>query len=544
MGVVYKLKPEIKMFILQEKQANPILSCRGLAALIEEGFKVKMSKSTINMVIKEANLSMPVGRRRTKRRRLQQAQQKQIPQQLELEPKQEVVIQQLEYQVPKKEEILPTPLPVSAPASAKAPVPAQIEAENLGQVLLKAADYLLGGANYLAEEIKKNLGQERTDILAKTEGLIYPPLFGSPKDLSSYLNELQHVIELPSILLNIIADLFWDISGIKVVLSSGSAFYLDAQLYTVWSTPYIPGDLSSTIYNIRGYINRYLQGYDPFVLFTAPGYDMPTKEFFDFLLGLEGTEKSITSLALYGDKLKEVEVIALGHKRRRYFVFGLWPWQFIEFRKVKKIGEFRPFKFEALNLDLYLADAELELLQPNVNKGVTLRGCALKGNLNEKIRLLVLTNLSAQEFTAEQVLGLYLAHWPNLEETFRDYSRKVELFTYTANSRRFLSTEGLPFKKPDTPDIKAVFEYYLKLLDCYVRWHFLPAGYENKDFTTVNEHFYGLKVRLDKLKELDLAAIQTPAGYPFLKDLEYACRRINEREIMFLGGRRLFCRIG
>jgi len=109
--------------------------------------------------------------------------------------------------------------------------------------------------------------------------------------------------------------------------------------------------------------------------------------------------------------------------------------------------------------------------------------------------------LPAEQATAEQVLTLYLERWPNLDEAFRDYSRKIELFTYTANSRHFLSTESLPFKEPGSQDIKAVFEYYLRLLDYYVRWHFLPAGYENKDFATANEQIYSLKARIKKGKK-------------------------------------------
>lgn len=59
----YKLKEEIKKFIIIEKKRDPKLSCRGLSILIRERFKVDLSKSLINNVIKENNLSSPVGRR-------------------------------------------------------------------------------------------------------------------------------------------------------------------------------------------------------------------------------------------------------------------------------------------------------------------------------------------------------------------------------------------------------------------------------------------------------------------------------------------------
>lgn len=63
MGVVYKLKKEIIDFIVGEKQANPGISCRKLSDLIREKFQAEVSKSSVNAVIKQANLSSPVGRR-------------------------------------------------------------------------------------------------------------------------------------------------------------------------------------------------------------------------------------------------------------------------------------------------------------------------------------------------------------------------------------------------------------------------------------------------------------------------------------------------
>lgn len=59
----YKLTPEIKEFILEKKKTEPMLSCRGFTPLIEEKFKIKLSKSLINNILKEASLSNPVGRK-------------------------------------------------------------------------------------------------------------------------------------------------------------------------------------------------------------------------------------------------------------------------------------------------------------------------------------------------------------------------------------------------------------------------------------------------------------------------------------------------
>jgi hypothetical protein len=63
MGVVYKFTDELVEFILQQKKDNPAYSCRRIADIINEKFQLNVSKSSVNNVIKEAQLSSHVGRR-------------------------------------------------------------------------------------------------------------------------------------------------------------------------------------------------------------------------------------------------------------------------------------------------------------------------------------------------------------------------------------------------------------------------------------------------------------------------------------------------
>jgi len=506
LGVIYKLKPEIKDYILEQKKNKPTLSCRSLTNLIENKFQIKVSKSSINSIIQQTGLSMPVGRRRKARRR-------------------------------------------------------RPEAQGLGAILLKAADYLIGGSCLMAEAIKNRLNIQPAQTLANTESLIYLPLFALPDNASlgpdsglwllinqrlsleritSYQKELQEMKPLSLDIFRIMSGAFEEVRCVKVSLLDGSDFYLDSQLHTVWSTPHIPYILSVPIYNLKNGMNKCIQEDFPFVLCSAPGYEIPTKEFFDFIFSLTSTEKKIKEFTLYNHKFEELEVIRLGPDKKGSFIFGLWPWQFAQYRKIQLRGEFKPFSF-VFNEELYLSEAEVELLQPTVNKRVILRGCALKSNPNERIRLIILTNLLGEKVSLEELARMYLSRWPNLEEGFQDFSRKIELFTYTASSQRYFSTENLNFNQKGEQDINALFNYYLEALDLYAKWHFLPSGYEDKDFALVKERFYDLKVKLNKQKNYTLVTFQPPPEYPFLSDLKYACRRVNEREIILNDGQRLWC---
>lgn len=489
MGVIYKLKPKVADFILEKKRTAPEISCRKLTVLIEKKFKFKISKSTVNSAIKKSGLSMPIGRRRKRRR---------------------MVLS---------------------------------EAGGTGAVILKAADSLTGGTASIVETIKEKLGSADPELLVKTEALLYQPLSTgseSPEALDSYLKQLQGVKELSAQIPEIIAKSMQEVRCVKAEIA-GLNLYLDGQMHTLWSTTNIPYNFSTTLYNINSYLkNDFQQDKQPLVLFMAPGYEKPKKEFFEFISSLNASGEELAKFTLLGNKLEELGVVRMAEtKKRRGFVFGLWPWQFANFRKIKSDNEFRSFTSEITQEEFFIAEAEVELLQPIDKQPVTLRGCALKSRIWEKNRLIILTNLNNKEISIEELVNLYLIRWPNLEETFQDFSKKIELFTYAASSKRFLPTETLGLDKPAGQDIRQALDIYLKALDMYARWHFLPPGYENKDFPTVKERFYSLKAQFLKQEGYCLAVFKPPQEYPFLNDLEYLCRRLNEREIIFGPGQRL-----
>jgi len=426
--------------------------------------------------------------------------------------------------------------------------------DNAGVAFLKAADYLLGGSTFISDVIKSRLKEEKSP-LAKIQPLIYASLFRgasscpalwpllncqfSDQEMASYLAKMQEIAPLPLDTLRTIASICQEVRSIQIGLSDGSSLYLDGQLHTLWSTMYIPCDFATTIYNIKSYIKKHFQEDAPLILFMAPGYDSPTREFFDFLAGLEAEEKRFLRLSLYGNRFEEIEAIRLDKTNKRQIIFGLWPWQFKTQRLVKILGEFSPFHCSAMDQEFYLANTEIELIQPAVNKRVTLTGCAIKTNLSENTKVLVLTNLRDGKLNLEDLANAYLERWPNLEEGFQDYSRKIELFTYTASAQQFFSTENLDLPKELAFSMQSVFAYYLGVLDLYVRWRFLPVGYEKIDFSSLKERFYSLPATLAKQKNSLKITFKPPSGYPFLKDLIYACHRVNEQEIYLENGQRL-----
>lgn len=62
MGVTHKLKQEVISFIIDQKRGNPKLGCREIAEITSDKFLIKISKSSVNSIIKNSNLSNSVGR--------------------------------------------------------------------------------------------------------------------------------------------------------------------------------------------------------------------------------------------------------------------------------------------------------------------------------------------------------------------------------------------------------------------------------------------------------------------------------------------------
>lgn len=500
MGVVYKLLPQIKEFILQTKELNPELSCRKLATLTSEKFQRKIAKSSINSLTKSAGLSMPVGRRYRKRRGIE-------------------------------------------------------EGAGLGAIFLKAADYLVGGTSRLVELIRRSLNTNDKLLRAKTEFLLFSPLFDpSPEArlrtdyglwqligkritsnvVSSYLFDIESVTNIVSEFERIISSAFREIHYIKINFTDGSFVYLDGQFHSLWLAQGIPVILASTLSSTISYINSCLSGDTPLILLAPQNDGAPDKHFFHMISGFEGKAKGVSSVSLYGGRSEELStIIANVPNKKRFFITGLWPWQFAEYRKVKIIGDFSSFYFEPLRNNFYIAESEVIITQPSDNTSVTLRGCALKTSLTDKIKLIILTNLTREEVKLNDLAAIYLNKWPNIDSSLQDLTRKIELFAYTAASRHRFSLESFELHPDKSQNLISLLGVYLEALDHYTKWYFFPSELKNTPYQMMKDHFYSLSVRLKKQKSRIYATIKVPDEYSRQSELEYACQRFNERTVYF-----------
>ena len=505
MGVIYKATPKIREYILKIKKNKPHFGCRKISALINDKFHIIVSKSHISAIIKHAGLNSKVGRSRKPRRGV-------------------------------------------------------IEGNGLGVYILKAADALLKGKDEIVELIKRNLNKEIPEISTLTESLIYLPLFNtntgpdsslwklvkrrySYDDLMTYLVDLQNVTELKTEILEAIRKTFQEVLFIKIFFTDGSSFHFDSQFYALWSSPHIPFDFSTTLCNVKSYVNKHLSGSMPIAIFNAPGYEIIPKDWFSFLVKLSSPRVFVERVGFYGIRGQEIDTLTVPGSKQFFFIFGLWPWQHIKQRKVESVGEFKAFQLPILKQPIYIAKTSVKFSQALGKQEVTLKGVNVRKQPEAKSEITILTNLNEEKASFEQIAEIYLTHWPKLQEGFKEFSRKIELFTYSAISRKVFPLEKVVSEKKEVLDVKESLAAYLETLDLYIRWYFLPDEYKESGFSTTKMRFYSQRAQLKKKKDNYILKFILPKEYPYLPDLNHLFSQINKQQIAFPDGKQLICQL-
>ncbi len=503
MGVTYKFLPKIEKFILKKKKDQPRLSCRKLSHLVRAKFGISLGKSRISWFLKKEGISSPVGRKRKR---------------------------------PYTKRILPY--------------------KGLGNFFLKCADLSLKGISSLIDPIRERFPKfSPLSIQARNETLLYLRLLEVksseemkkisriPESISkileknyksstliSYLNKLEGVKVLNLEFFNRFVSSLEEGLYLEFLLSGGDVFYLDAQIHSVWSKPNVPFDLSLGINKIKEYLNEsFLKDNQPLILQGVSGFDTPTKEFFFFLRAMEKDVK-IKKISLYSEatKLLNFEPIEV---KKRYFTIGLWPWQYRNFRTIRQLPKVRDI-LTPFGERFQVTEIEIELREPKLNQRVRLRGGILRSE--EKIRIIILTNLL--DSALEEIVLDYVERWPNLEEGLEDFSKKIEFFTHKEAKRISLpKSEFSPVLK-----LGEIFGFWLENLNHYCQKHFFPLDYREFSLSELRERFYNLEGRIERRKGFIFVRLTPPKDYPYLSDLAYACRRVNELDITTPKGERIY----
>jgi hypothetical protein len=602
MARIARIGDDVRSIILEESRRNPGISCRSLSKIIQKKVNIKISKSSINNILKQTGLSDKVGRKKKIKdnSNLSPELPDLNPQDLSIASATQGLLQGATLDEkpavvpePALEPIVNAPLPeeihpplfvdekqqMSLPAAAEVPsVPPSVSqpppevtvaregplAEHVpavsvfsdgerrktlaGLVIVMVLDSLVQGTQRLAESISRradadaSIIQKRLQLNLLQEVLLssgridvdYAPLesmYGCSLN-AGVLKENNVAIEpfiagsFTAELERITRQIFKNIRCFRITLSDGKTFCIDSQMHTVWSTLNIPHEFSTTAAELKTKLLPALKGEAPFVLFMAPGYDVPTKDFFYFLNALGNVSGGFDKCTLHGSASDEADVFQAPHAVKSC-VFALWPWQFTGYRAVKKLGEFSSFTDDTSGRSLYRARIEMELLQPELNQRILANGYALKTNPEEKTKLVILSCGPQTEDAGAASATAYLTYWPNLDEAYRDFSRKVELFTY-AGQTLGLAPASTAGPLSDTEETVPFLRRYAFALARYFREVFLPPSQNKMSRDILTSPMFCASSTVSRGNRMVKIVFDAGAA-AYFKDLEYACLRLNER---------------
>jgi hypothetical protein len=198
MAQPYKLKDEIEQFILSKKKENPKFSCRKLVSLIKDEFKVDISKSSINKVIKANSLSNRIGRPGIRQKSaLASLQVKTAPLPTpEVTPREEPVFEASNFYSPNLGN--PSSDQIKAafePESVKSIEFRALEErfaqiENGGAIFLLMVDYKFGLTGFLAQKISAFLPEQSEEVIRILIQLkVYKQILKDEASLGSFLGK-------------------------------------------------------------------------------------------------------------------------------------------------------------------------------------------------------------------------------------------------------------------------------------------------------------------------------------------------------------------
>jgi hypothetical protein len=178
--------------------------------------------------------------------------------------------------------------------------------------------------------------------------------------------------------------------------------------------------------------------------------------------------------------------------------------------------------------------------------------------------MILFTNTSPKELSAEEAISSYLLRWPNLYQGFNVFSLKhfnqmktnPELFTSEIESKadpiqgQYLSKlkelgadrqgkDNTTYCNPTSYDILEIAKNFGGLLNQYCQKAFFPPSCAQRDFYSMTSKFYSLPGRIKTSEKFIKIILSLPENYANRAELNFAVSRINESAITDFSQRQL-----
>ncbi|MFH1691015.1 MAG: helix-turn-helix domain-containing protein [Candidatus Omnitrophota bacterium] len=387
----YKADKHVRELIVTVKKADKTISCRSLKQKLLKKHGIKISKSTVNQIIREAGLSRPVGRPVSRSFRNAVASKWAgyvfllgADRLLNFSAKIADILSKIHPEIHHKFETLETVCQALILSRAFYNVPFR-----------KMVDYR-------KEELWQILGRK------VNKGLF--------KQFAESFDDLQPVKEQ---LVKEFSECLHDVFCIKVVLRNDSFYYFDGRLMSVWPNNNMPLDFCVTRDTTMCYIKSYIEGDDPWLIFDAPCEKSLESTVALFVLSFDQPEPDFHIKNLYFIGIKGDTIFSYEPSRwqGKSFIIGVDPVLHLSVSEFSHKAQWRVGYLREMERELWYAETLVEYAQDIANKKVTIRLILVRNKGEDFAQRGIYTNLDANDWDAVRVVEAYLKKCPDFEKS-------------------------------------------------------------------------------------------------------------------------------
>ncbi|MDP2652460.1 MAG: helix-turn-helix domain-containing protein [Candidatus Omnitrophota bacterium] len=460
MGVVYKVTENLVAFIVDRKRSNPRLSCRGLVDIIHENFQVKVSKSSVNAVFQEFQLSSPVGRtprggKGGKKFQIPAERKKHLfgpgsPQ------KADAVIDIPATKGPGKSTASvhghsPQKPPSALKTEKNSGIVVKSEGfsqvcDHAGCIFLKAAEWAVFDRPILAHIAQDaGWGTSIPEFEKICEILPYLQTFGinDVADIQGYggqglwalhgckwpipAEQFKEAItalgEPRSLALKLSCDLpyfYTSISSVRVQLKNLMEIYLDGEFISAWEQPMIPRPATLPVNKILSDVTaRFLNAAYPCLIFSLPWQAAPMDAFSALVKAFDQEEGyDISSISLIDSANQEIAAFSMIPQKRRMFIAGIWPFHedFDALSSLGNSGTMAPLTLTPWGRKVYYRDVSVEK-KSKIHQVIAKKRLMVVFGQSAGEPLVFLLSNAPQAVSTRDIVTAFLQRWPELGDS-------------------------------------------------------------------------------------------------------------------------------
>jgi hypothetical protein len=598
MGVVHKLKNNVVEFIVHQKKGDPSLGCRQIAVITGKKFFFKVSKSSVNAVIKKVSLSSAVGRRqgwpageagRPGKFHIPTSKKTQISEEMQragvkmagtgTQPSPQypshgthpVQPYPADSQVPQSQLPLDNLKDQVSQLHAEKTQDRGLLHEGMGFIFLKAAQWDLTGSSVWGKLFRKcttthlpldfdalcdmrcYLSLLGIDDLGRTEqfcnhGIWILNTFDcKPTDFSSF-DWTRMVPATPSLLAEYSIEreyLSEEISRFQICLKNGMILNVDPLMVTVWGVGGA-GEFSAPVNKAMRMLSNCLISNNRPAIFLGLLGEQFSEEMSAMMAAMEGisgkTMTKITAVNHSNDPVAEFTTIP---RKKRFFMASVWPWQreFSGFVQKAALGAAKSFYSKWLNREVFFEELnplKLTLAADEASgEKVSLRTFTVFNEKGGAPQVGVLTNQT--DGKSEDILEAFFLRWPHLNKGAGFVLRSGTAAECTESRRDKRGERG--DAGLNCSDILGIYKDFGEMLNAYCQRYFFADKETDCGLTSMISRYYDIPGHCIVHDKNISIFLRPPPFYPFFEGLTNAVQRLNESAVTDPAGRNLLINI-